>query len=363
MSGGTPAAMAPTAPHDVVIVGAGMAGLGAATALVRAGRRVVVHEARERVGGRVHSVPVAGGAVELGATWFWPNEPRMRSLVARAGLESFAQHLAGDALFEPERGTVRRLDGNPIDGPSLRVDGGSARLPQALADALPGGVLRLSDPAANVTIAGDHVNVGTAGGTTRARHVLLALPPALAMEQVTFSPGLPARLRELAAGTAVWMGQVVKAIAVFDEPFWRARGLAGAALSHAGPFREFHDHSGPDGAAPAIFAFAPAAGFAACPVDEIEHAFVDQLARLFGPRAGRPREVHLVDWSRERFTQPAAEPGGTSAGFGAPEFQEAIAGRIHWASTETATAYAGHVEGAVLAGLAAAERIDSALGD
>lgn len=52
---------------DVVVVGAGLAGLTAAGRLRAAGRRVVVLEARERIGGRVldHRLP-DGQAIELG---------------------------------------------------------------------------------------------------------------------------------------------------------------------------------------------------------------------------------------------------------------------------------------------------------
>jgi monoamine oxidase len=58
-----------TSPYDVIVVGAGMAGLAAARTIADAGYRVVVLEARERVGGRVWSWSGWGSPIELGANW------------------------------------------------------------------------------------------------------------------------------------------------------------------------------------------------------------------------------------------------------------------------------------------------------
>jgi polyamine oxidase len=54
---------------DAIIIGAGMAGLSAARKLVDAGKSVVVLEARERIGGRIHTDRSLGFAAELGANW------------------------------------------------------------------------------------------------------------------------------------------------------------------------------------------------------------------------------------------------------------------------------------------------------
>jgi monoamine oxidase len=56
-----------TEANDIVIVGAGMAGLTAARALAEAGLRVLVIEAQERIGGRILTEHVGGEALELGA--------------------------------------------------------------------------------------------------------------------------------------------------------------------------------------------------------------------------------------------------------------------------------------------------------
>lgn len=54
---------------DTIVVGAGVAGLSAARLLARAGRTVVVLEARDRVGGRVHTERSDGHVTDLGASW------------------------------------------------------------------------------------------------------------------------------------------------------------------------------------------------------------------------------------------------------------------------------------------------------
>src|SRR5690348_4226879 len=111
---------------DVLVVGAGVAGLSAAVELDAAGVDVLVVEARERTGGRLRSVSGATGqALDLGATWFWPHERLVRDQVARLGLGVFAQHTSGDALVEaPDGGHdlpgIRRIGGNPIDVAAFR---------------------------------------------------------------------------------------------------------------------------------------------------------------------------------------------------------------------------------------------------
>jgi len=62
---------------DVAVVGAGIAGLVAATELAAEGREVVVLEARDRVGGRVLNTVIGGEPNELGSQWVAPYEPAL----------------------------------------------------------------------------------------------------------------------------------------------------------------------------------------------------------------------------------------------------------------------------------------------
>lgn len=85
---------------DVVVVGAGLAGLRAATDLVAVGRRVMVLEARDRVGGRVWSHHFANGQwCERGAEFIDANHTEVLGLAADLGLDllDVASGADGDA--------------------------------------------------------------------------------------------------------------------------------------------------------------------------------------------------------------------------------------------------------------------------
>lgn len=79
------------ADYDVVIIGTGAAGLAAAAVLVRGGYTVALVEARERVGGRVHTIrpPLATLPVELGADFVHGRPPEVFSIAEEAGLRLY----------------------------------------------------------------------------------------------------------------------------------------------------------------------------------------------------------------------------------------------------------------------------------
>merc|ERR1712000_58388 len=87
----------------VVVVGAGLSGLQAALSAKQAGLSVVVVEARERIGGKVWSVPVASGRgmADLGASWINVyTQKRMAAYVNKFGLDTTTQRLVGKAVMQ-----------------------------------------------------------------------------------------------------------------------------------------------------------------------------------------------------------------------------------------------------------------------
>ena len=80
--------MSTTRKTDVIVVGAGVAGLAAARTLRERGVRVEVLEARDRIGGRVftHRDPRAPAPIELGAEFMHGSAPEVMAIVREAGL-------------------------------------------------------------------------------------------------------------------------------------------------------------------------------------------------------------------------------------------------------------------------------------
>jgi len=112
-----------TREADVIVVGAGLAGLAAARAVSAAGASVLVIEARDRVGGRVLNHDIGDGkVVEVGGQWIGPTQDRLAELARELGVQTFPTHASGDNLLE-YGGSLRRYSGAiPRINPVVLVD-------------------------------------------------------------------------------------------------------------------------------------------------------------------------------------------------------------------------------------------------
>jgi monoamine oxidase len=187
--------------------------------------------------------------------------------------------------------------------------------------------------------------------TWTAEHVLLALPPRLALQTIDLSPPLPERMARRWTATDTWMAPHAKYVAVYDQPFWRLSGLSGGARSHQGPMVEIHDASMPGGSA-ALFGFigVPARVRQGVGDDVMRDHCRAQLVRVFGPEAAAPRHEVLKDWAADALTATAAD---LLAGADHPHPPPSVAdqgpwqGRITGVASEWSPQFPGYLAGAV----------------
>ncbi len=96
---------------DVVVIGAGVAGLSAATRLAKAGLTVTVLEARDRVGGRTWTREIDGAMLEIGGQWVSPDQTALLATLDELGLETFPRYRDGESIYVDREGVPHRYTG------------------------------------------------------------------------------------------------------------------------------------------------------------------------------------------------------------------------------------------------------------
>lgn len=98
--------------RDVLIVGAGAAGLTAANDLRKAGLSVAVLEARDRVGGRLWTDVIDGAMLEIGGQWVSPDQEALKEAIAELGLTTYQRYREGESVYIGPSGDLTRFTGD-----------------------------------------------------------------------------------------------------------------------------------------------------------------------------------------------------------------------------------------------------------
>ena len=241
-----------------------------------------------------------------------------------------------------------------------RIVGGSQRIALGLAERL-GDLVMTDEPVWRIEH-GDDVRVIARTVTVRAQRVIVAMSPALA-GRLRYSPPLPAGRDQLTQRMP--NGSVIKCMAVYEEPFWRADGLSGQVTSDSGPVKVVFDNSPPDGSPGVLLGFLEgnqARALGRLDAEQRRESVVGCFQRFFGERAAHPLDYVEKDWSADEWTRGcygAFMPPNTWSVFG-DALRETI-GPIHWAGAETATVWMGYMDGAITSGERAAGEVAKAL--
>jgi len=281
--------------------------------------------------------PVARELIGLAGRTVWGAEPKEVSMLHLA----FYVAAAGgfDKLVDTEGGAQQDL-----------LEGGAQQLPLGLAESL-GDRVKLNAPVTRIEQREDRVQLTAGALAVEAERAIVAAPPAIAA-RIELDPAPPPARRML--GERMRPGAIVKCLALYEEPFWRADGLSGEAVTDHGPVTLTFDSSPRDGSAGVLLGFVggPEARQATTmSAGERRAAVLACFERLFGPEAARPLDYAEQDWSAERWSG-----GGPTGNFGPGGWTECgwalrePHGRVHWAGTETATVWSGYMEGALEAG-------------
>lgn len=257
-----------------------------------------------------------------------------------------------------------RLFSTTDGGQERKFVGGSMQLSERMADILKDRV-HLSSPVVRLEQTDTGVKAYTASGDViSANYVISAMPQAI-LNSVAFTPPLPPLKLQLIQRMP--MGSVIKTMIFYKTTFWRDLGFAGVVASPRGPVIFCMDDTKPDGSFPCIIGFITAERareFSKLNMEQRKWVVAKQYAESFkSPEFLNP--VYYIDknWMEEKYSggcYVSTLPPGVMTSYG-PAIREPWL-RLHFAGTESATCWAGYMEGAVQSGERAAREILNVMG-
>jgi len=341
--------------REVIILGAGLAGLTLAYQLKKQGINALILESRNRIGGRIHTIEQDGATLELGATWFADKHVNLLSLLDELGIDKFDQAYGKIGVYELAHGEKQLFELPQQPEATYRVKGGTSAIIESLASKLDKDQIALNQKVELVSFDGDAFQISTNNNSFKSSFLVSTLPPNLTVSQIQFKPALPDYLIELAQKTHTWMGESIKVGFFSPTPFWMEKGI-GTVYSQRGPITELYDHSNENGFALKGFIHD---GFVTLPKDERERAVRQQLSNLFGEENIAKGTYTDTAWKEEKdtyanypqFVVPHQNNGNSQLRKGI--FND----RMLLAGSETAPSFPGYMDGAVEAAISTSKKI------
>lgn len=349
--------------EEIVILGAGLAGLTAAYGLESRGISYQVLEARERIGGRVHTITTETGAtIEMGATWFADKHIHLMELIKKLEVPYQQQYTGSSVLYDyanPDR--TAQLFALPANNEAQYLfSEGTQSLVEALHHMIKPQSIQLGQHVRKLAFEEDQVLISVNDRKVKAKRVINTLPPNLFINTIEVTPGLPESLVEVLSKTHTWMGESIKAGLEYPTDFWRSHEI-GTLLSQFGPAQELHDHSHEGKAGNVLKGFINS-DLHMQGREAREEKVLDQMRFYFGPELPIPK-YYEADWRSESFTfYPYSSEVMPHQHNGNPMLRESFFdNRLYFAGSETAQVFPGYLDGAVERGNAIVQAIANEL--
>ena len=336
--------------NQVVIIGGGLSGLLTAFRLQQAGISYLLFEARDRLGGRIHTVEAdMESTIEMGATWFSGKHQKLLSLLSELDIPFEVQYQGDQVLYDYENNGrhLQRVELPKQREESYLLSEGSSSLVTALFQRLDPSKVHLTEAVSSLTFSDKVWKVVSSKRIVEGDVLISTLPPNLFVNSITIQPRLPEELIKVSKQTHTWMGESIKAGISMRTTPWRDQSV-GSILSQFGPFSEIHDHTHQNQRVPKLKGFIHEA-FRHLHKDERKQRITEQLQRYF-PNQSMALLAYLeTDWQNEPFTYHPYEgnilPHQNN---GHPIFRKLLyGGHFFFAGSETAQLFPGYMEGAV----------------